>query len=154
MEQSPWEANSHSTSHETPSTEPKISLPCSQQPASSLYLETNASSHTFRPYFPKILSNIFPSTRRSSEWSLRLISNDKATHTNIHPVRGIQTSTGGEWSWKCLALWKHLTKKIIKFIFCISKILASRAVVLYKYKECNIQCNQPLKLTDNKVQLK
>jgi hypothetical protein len=48
--------------------ESRVSLLCSQEPATSPYSEPHASSHTFQPLFPKIL--ILTSTPRSSEWSL------------------------------------------------------------------------------------
>jgi len=41
MQQCPWESNSHSASQEIPRLfmEPKISLPCSQEPAIGPYPE-------------------------------------------------------------------------------------------------------------------
>jgi hypothetical protein len=51
--------------------EPEGSLPCLQEPAIGPVLIQMHPAHNFPPYFPNIHYNIiFPSTRRSSEWSL------------------------------------------------------------------------------------
>jgi hypothetical protein len=64
------------------------SLPCTQQPATGLYLEPDDPVHTFPFYFPKIHSDItLPSTPRSYEWCLpfRLSNNIfYAFHISLH----------------------------------------------------------------------
>jgi hypothetical protein len=60
MEQGPsWKADSRSVS-ELPRLlwTPKISLPCSQQPATGPYPEPDKSSPHISTHFPKINSNI------------------------------------------------------------------------------------------------
>jgi hypothetical protein len=50
--------------------EPEVSLPCSQDPAAGPDPEPDESSAHYSSYFPKINSDIFPSTPRSCKWSL------------------------------------------------------------------------------------
>jgi hypothetical protein len=73
---SSWEANSHSASHLL--WNPKIHYRVYRSQPLVPILSQMHPAHIFPPYFPKIHSNIiFPSTRRSSEWSLPFRFSDK-----------------------------------------------------------------------------
>jgi hypothetical protein len=72
MKQSPWEANSHSGSQDTPRLlwNPKLHYSVYNSPPVAYILRQIHSVHTFPPCFPKIHSNIIlPFTPKSSEWS-------------------------------------------------------------------------------------
>jgi hypothetical protein len=74
MKQSPpWEANSHSASQEIPLLllNPKVHHRVHKSPQSVTILSQMNPVHSFLPYLPNIHFNIiFPSTCRSSPWSL------------------------------------------------------------------------------------
>jgi len=74
MEQSPWEANTHSAIQEIPRLlwNPKFHFCVHKSRPLVPTLSQLPPLHIFPPYFPKVNSNItLPPTSRSSEWSFR-----------------------------------------------------------------------------------